>query len=278
MTSRKSTKTKIQTLKFDKYDLYVNSVQSAEHDARLIWKMYLDATPKAAKRKLLLREDFCGTAGLCFEWAKLGANHHAVGVDIDNTALTWGLLHHGTNDQSSQHKNQIKLVCNDVMKVGQGQPDIICALNFSYYFMNRRSELKRYFELCRQRLANNGMLILDAFGGPEYLVPHRDKRRNDEKKFNFWWEIESFDAISHRVKTHIDFQVDGQKIRKRVFSYDWRLWTLPEIVDVLCDAGFKKIEFWAEGLDASGHGNGRFRKIKTEKNCATWVTYITAKS
>ena len=275
MTLRKLSKVKKQIPKFDKYDLYTNSVQSAEHDAGLIWKMYSDATPKKTKRKLLLREDFCGTASLCFEWVKLSGKHHAVGVDIDNTALTWGLLNHGKNPLD---QTRIKLVCNDVMKVHRGQPDIICALNFSYYFIDQRRELLRYFELCRHRLANEGMLILDAFGGPEYLVPHRDKRRNSEKKFNFWWEVESFDSISHRIKTHIDFQVDGQKIRKRVFSYDWRLWTLPEIVDVLRDAGFKKIEFWAEGLDASGHGNGRFRKIKTEKNCATWVTYITARS
>jgi SAM-dependent methyltransferase len=277
MTSRKSAKSKIRIPKFDKHELYVNSVQSADHDAQLMRTMYSDGSPKKIKRKLLLREDFCGTGALCYEWARLDSEHHAVGVDIDNSTLVWGTLHHGTNAKLSQQNKQVKLICGDVMKVRHGQPDIICALNFSYYFMHHRSDLLRYLSLCRQRLADGGILILDAFGGPEYLGPHRDKRRNSEKKFTFWWEVESFDAISHRIKTHIDFQVDGQKIRKRVFSYDWRLWTLPEILDLLREAGFKTIEFWAEGLDRRGHGNGRFRKIKSEKNCATWVTYITAR-
>jgi SAM-dependent methyltransferase len=278
MAAVKLSKRKKKTVTFDKHDLYVNSVQSAEHDASLIWEMYRDANKHHSKQKILLREDFCGTGALCYEWANLSENHHAMGIDIDRKALLWGQKHHSAQ-ANSRHLIQprVKLICEDVHSAHGYQSDIICALNFSYYFLKERLDLLHYFKLCQRRLAKNGLFILDAFGGPEYLGPHCDKRRNSERKFTFWWEVESFDAISHAIKTHIHFKLDGQKIRKRVFSYDWRLWTLPEISDLLFDAGFKSTEFWAEGLDRRGRGNGRFRKIKSEKNCDTWVTYITAK-
>lgn len=277
MTSLKPVTKKSKKSVFDKYDLYTHSVQSADHDASLIRSMYHAENPGQSSQELLIREDFCGSGELCFEWTRLDPTYRALGVDIDNSALAWGLRKHDVSRERSTTEKRVKLVCGDVFRVDQGRPNIICALNFSYYFILHRDNLLRYFKLCRKRLAKNGMLILDAFGGPDYLVPHLDKRRNPEKKFTFWWEVESFDAITHRIKTHIHFQIDGQRIKKRVFSYDWRLWTLPEISDALVESGFKQIEFWAEGLDSHGLGNGRFRKIKTEQNCETWVTYITAR-
>lgn len=261
---------------FDKYDLYVNSVQSADHDASLIWRMLKDANDRRPMKNMILREDFCGTGALCFEWVKLGASHRAVGIDLDAGALSWGRQHYGPQT-TVEASSRVKLVCADVLSYKFSKPDVICALNFSFYFMKDRCDLLRYFKRCRQALSKNGLLVLDAFGGPAYLGPHSDRRRNSEKKFSFWWEIESFDAISHNIKTHLHFKLDGQKIRKRVFSYDWRLWTLPELTDILRQAGFNKIEYWAEGLDSRGDGNGRFGKIKSEKNCETWVTYVTAR-
>ena len=275
MTRQKLSRKKSKLTRFDKYDFYVNSVQSADHDAGLIWRMLQDTTGAVRNRNIILREDFCGTGALCFEWVKLGPSHKAVGVDIDETALSCGRHYYGpktTKDRSSR----VKLVCADVMAYKLPEPDVICALNFSFYFMKDRCDLLRYFKRCRKELNKKGLLVLDAFGGPAYLGPHSDRRRNSDKKFTFWWEVESFDAISHEIKTHLHFKPDGQKIKKRVFSYDWRLWTLPELTDLLKQAGFTKIEYWAEGLDSRGNGNGRFGKIKSEKNCETWVTYVTA--
>jgi SAM-dependent methyltransferase len=276
MTRRNTNQKKSKSKFFDKYDFYVNSVQSADHDASLIWRMFKDANDSRRMKNITIREDFCGTGALCFEWVKLGPSHRAVGVDIDASALSWGRRYYGarTNAEAS---SRVSLVCDDVMSYNLTKPDVICALNFSFYFMKDRCDLLRYFKRCRKDLRTNGLLVLDAFGGPAYLGAHSDRRRNSEKKFSFWWEVESFDAISHNIKTHLHFKPDGQKLRKRVFSYDWRLWTLPELTDVLRQAGFTKIEYWAEGLNSRGDGNGRFGKIKSEKNCETWVTYVTAR-
>jgi len=264
-----------QSKSFDKYDLYVNSVQSADHDAELIFKMFKQSIAGNSQSDILLREDFCGTAALCYEWAALSPKHHAMGIDLDSQALQWG-----KRNLAPQHaptsNNRVKLVCGDVMRNWRDKPNIICALNFSYFFLKTRPGLLRYLKSCRKSLKKNGLLVLDAFGGPEYLGPHLDRRRNSSKRFTFWWEVENFDAISNQIKTHIHFKIDGEKIRKRVFSYDWRLWSIPEITELLLEAGFKKIEYWAEGLTWRGEGNGRFRKITSEKNCETWITYITA--
>lgn len=276
MTRRKNSKPTARKPIFDKYDLYVNSVQSAEHDAALLLRIYRSSILTRSKKTLTLREDFCGTAALCFNWIKLGKEFKAIGVDIDQSAIDWGCARYDSNG-SVRESGRLRLACADVMELNLQRPEIICALNFSYYFIKDRQQLLQYFKLCRGRLAHDGLLILDSFGGPTYLSSHSDKRRNNQKKFDFWWDVEFFDAISSHVKTHLHYKLDGQKMRKRVFSYDWRLWTIPEITDALRDAGFNTIEYWAEGVNTRGHGNGIFRKIKSEKNCESWVTYVTAR-
>ena len=261
---------------FDKYLLYTNSVQSAEYDAELLWKILKKNMGGKSIKTPYLQEDFCGTAALCYEWVKLGVEHRAAGIDLEQKALTWGLKHHGLEIPVAAVK-RVRLIKGDVLEDHGIKPHVICALNFSYFFMKDRKTLKKYFTACKKSLAKGGILAIDAFGGPDYLGSHIDRRRNTEKKFQFWWEVEMFDAINHQIKTHIHFQMDGQKRRNRVFSYDWRLWSIPEITDVLLDAGFTNIAYWAEGLDRQGRGDGVFREIKTEKNCSTWITYIVAK-
>ncbi len=39
---------------------------------------------------------------------------------------------------------------------------------------------------------------------------------------------------------HIDFKFEDGSVQKRAFSYDWRLWILPEIREVLAEAGFRR--------------------------------------
>ena len=64
---------------------------------------------------------------------------------------------------------------------------------------------------------------------------------------------------------------------QRAFSYDWRLWTLPEVKDALVEAGFAHVDTYWEGDDESGtSGNGIFRKSARGENCAAWVTYLVA--
>lgn len=262
---------------FDKYFYYTNSVQSAEHDAKLIKKMAVkSAGSKALPDRLLLQEDFCGTAALCYEWAKLGPQFEAVGIDFDNAALEWGKRHHA-RAVSNAVSARVTTICEDVLSPHHLRPHVICALNFSYFFMEERKLLLHYFKTAHASLEAGGIVVLDAFGGPEYLQPHSDKRRNAEEKFNYWWNVESFDALTHRMTCRLDYQRDGEAIRKNVFSYKWRLWGVPEITDILKESGFVDVHYWAEGTDVDGTGDGRYRPVKSESDCEAWVCYIVAK-
>lgn len=272
---KKSGKSKSKS-PFDKYFLYTHSVQGAEHDAELLWKILRTCSDGNLPKNPTLQEDFCATAMLCYEWAKLGPNHRATGIDLDSAALSWGAEHHADSLSKAQLAN-VEMIHGDVLDNHNVRSNVICALNFSYFFIKERERLKEYFVASRKALAKNGLLILDAFGGPDYLVSHINQRRNKEEKFNFWWEIETFDAINNQIKCHLHFQRDGESRKNRVFSYDWRLWSIPELTDILHEAGFKNVQYWAEGLTSKGNGNGKFKPIHSEKDCRTWITYLIAK-
>ena len=60
---------------------------------------------------------------------------------------------------------------------------------------------------------------------------------------------------------HIHFKFkDGSRIKK-AFSYDWRLWTLPEIREVMEEAGFSNTRVYWEDEDEEGEGSSSRRAI-----------------
>jgi len=63
---------------------------------------------------------------------------------------------------------------------------------------------------------------------------------------------------------------------EKAFSYNWRFWTLPELMDILKEAGFSRVETYWEGDDDDGGGDGEFYLSRDEDNCESWVTYIAA--
>ena len=62
----------------------------------------------------------------------------------------------------------------------------------------------------------------------------------------------------------------------RVFTYDWRLWSIPELRDILEEAGFKQTYAFWEGDNDKGGGNGIFEVVENAENCQSWVSYICA--
>jgi SAM-dependent methyltransferase len=251
---------------FDKYYYYTHSVQNAEVDAdflKKIWKKHGPARPSG-----VLCEDFCGTAALCYEWVKLSPNHTAVGIDLEDEALRWGSKHHAPNGAP-----KVRLLKANVLAPTKIKADFVCAFNFSYSVFFTRAELKSYFMSARKRLRPDGLFVLDSFGGPHYQNPVIDK--HSRPGFKYEWEIVSFDGLTHRSKCRLNFQPRGKPLRKGVFTYDWRLWSLPEIVDLLEEVGFKKPIFYGEGLDKNGNGDGVFKPIKKETNSLiSWVCYL----
>ena len=253
----------------DRHDLYQRAVQEPEADIRLIDRIYKRRFGRKPRR---LREDFCGTAHLAAAWVEKRDKNRAWGIDLDRATLDWG-REHNLSRLSSDQAARIKLIEGDVLDIGCEPVDVTCAFNFSYCVFQTRAELARYFRQARSTLRSEGLFFLDLYGGPE--AHQRQEEERDVDDFVYIWDQHRFDPISHRVTNFIHFEFrDGSRL-KRAFRYDWRLWTIPEIRELLLEAGFAKAEVYWEGTDAkTGEGNDVYTLRETAPDDPAWVSYI----
>ena len=78
------------------------------------------------------------------------------------------------------------------------------------------------------------------------------------------------------MRTHIHFEFpDGSKIKK-AFTYEWRLWTAPEICELLLEAGFENPVVYWEQEDEDGEGNGEYCPESKGDADLAWISYIVA--
>lgn len=258
----------------DAHQLYEMSVQCAEAEID-----FVDATfQQLRKRKArLLREDFCGTANVCCEWVKRRRSNRAIGIDLDPQVLEWGQLNNLPSLTQAQQK-RIELQCRNVLKAKTEAPDIISAMNFSYWLFMDRKHLKRYFRGVRKALAEDGILFMDAYGGYDSFRVIAEEREIEARgwKFTYIWDQESYDPISGRLVCHIHFAFpDGSRLNK-AFRYEWRLWTLPEIRDLLQEVGFDRVTVYWQGWDEDGEPDGDFQPAEAGEPEAGWICYLTA--
>lgn len=268
-----SVKAKRQTMAAaaDKYDLYVRSVQTPDVEVAFFDRAY---RAHYGRRPTTLREDFCGTAAVCYEWVKSSPTRKAVGVDLDAEPLVWGAERFGsklTDEQSSR----LRIVHGDV-RTTNSRAEVIAAQNFSYFCFYTREELKAYFRHVRRCLEPEGMLVLDVLGGSEVLEDNREEETSFGK-FRYVWDHVDFDPVSHRCSFAIHFRFrDGSEMRN-AFRYDWRLWTLPELRELLAEAGFSSSDVFWEATDrATGEGNGVYLKRARGDADPAWVVYLVA--
>jgi hypothetical protein len=152
--------------------------------------------------------------------------------------------------------------------------DIVGAFNFSFFMFETRDSLRDYFQRCRAGLNDDGVLFLDAFGGPEGIAVQKEKTKFDD--FTYIWDQAEFNPVTNRIVCHIHFKFpDGSKLKK-AFTYEWRFWTLPEIRELLLEAGFASARIYWEGEDEDGEGNGEFTETDTGEADLAWVCYIVA--
>jgi len=254
----------------DVYELYEESVQSVDTEVEFLHDTFRALRGRAA---LSFREDFCGTASACCEWVRVTPKGFAIGVDNDPKVLRWGRKNRIAR-LPERDRARVKLLGNDVRTVRCERVDVIGAFNFSYFLFETREELRHYFARCRDGLKNDGILFLDAFGGPDSVIVQKEKTKCDG--FTYVWDQARFEPVTNHITCHIHFKFpDGSKIKK-AFTYEWRMWSLPEIRELLLEAGFETARVYWEGGDDDGEGNGEFTESATGEDDAAWVSYIVA--
>ncbi len=253
---------------FDKYWHYRHSVQSPDLEVRFIQKCYQELKKKTAR---VFREDFCFTFALGCEWVKLNRLYKSVAVDLDPKPLRYGKAHNLARLSLNQQK-RMNIIHSNVLNHQIPSADIISALNFSYFVFKEREEMKRYFSNCLKSLRTKGLLVLDCFGGSQCFEANEEQI--DYGDFIYCWDQKGFDPISHHALFHIHYKRKREKKRERVFTYDWRIWTIPELKDLLREVGFRKIHIYWEGTDKNGEGSGRFTRREKGEECGSWVAYI----
>ncbi|MCB1801593.1 MAG: class I SAM-dependent methyltransferase, partial [Gammaproteobacteria bacterium] len=141
-----------------------------------------------------------------------------------------------------------------------------------------RSVLLAYFRSVREALADDGVFFLDCYGGYDSHREIEEPREIDDDGdgFTYIWEQALFNPIDHQVKCHIHFAFpDGSELRE-AFSYVWRLWTLPEVRDLLAEAGFRHVTVYWQGWDKHGEPDGDFKPVTRADADAGWICYLTA--
>jgi hypothetical protein len=154
------------------------------------------------------------------------------------------------------------------LRVLRRRADLVLALNYSLCLMHTRADAVRYLRLALRALSqgdpstgggggedededededgddrqpppppSTGILMLDLIGG------HTAEkggalfaRRNPLTGARFRWEQARYDPVARRLRSHLRLP-DAVPGPDATFTYDWRLWTLPEAVDLLREAG-----------------------------------------
>jgi len=260
----------------DRHLLYQLSVQSPEPDIEFFETAY---RAMRGSKPWSMREDFCGTAFLSTEWARSHRRRTALGVDLDAPTLDWG-REKNVDPAGDKVSSRVELVHADVLDIDEPKVDLTCALNFSFCIFKKREQLKEYFRVAYEGLKDDGVFVTELYGGTEAIIEAEDEREIDGEDlvadFTYCWEQESFNPLTHETVCHIHFELEDGSRLDRAFTYDWRLWTVPEVRDLLDEVGFERIDLYWEDVDEDGEGSGDYRLADVEENQEGWIVYIVA--
>ncbi len=255
----------------DRHILYERAVQCVESEIDMVDETFLKLRGRQART---LREDFCGTANTSCEWVRRRADNLAWGVDLDEEVLAWGKKHN-LGRLAEDATGRIQLLHADVLNVDTPAMDVVLAMNFRYWIFHTRQALRGYFSRIRECLVDDGMLFLDFYGGYETMREMEEETDHDD--FIYVWDQNRYNPITGDINCQIHFKFpDGSQI-KQAFNYDWRLWTLPEVRELLDEAGFSRVLVHWEGTDEkTQEGDGVFTATEIGEADAAFICYLSA--
>ena len=256
-----------------KLDFYRLAVQHPLAEAAFLERVYRHYRGRAAT---LLREDFAGTAAVAAAWAAMIPDGQALAVERHGSTARWARRR--VVRELGERARDVHVVQTDVMKLTRPRVDVIAALNFSTFIYHDRDLLRNYFAHARRSLLPGGVLVIDAYGGPGAMRVGLQRRRVNPLpqegvgSFEYQWEQRSYDAVTGRVDCRIHFRMSGGRRRliPNAFVYDWRLWALPELTELMRAAGFKRSEVWCPRKV----GDSWFQPVRHMDPREDWVAYV----
>jgi len=263
---------KLSARSADRYDLYQRAVNSPEADVDFLLDTYKTLRGKEARR---LREDFCGTGNLAAEWLKRGEDFTAEGFDLDPEPMEWGKKHNFA--ELGEAASRMTWHEADARGPSNRAPDVRTAPNFSYWIFKERAQLVDYFKKCCDDLADDGLFVVDVFGGPEAITEMEEERDIGRGVSYVWDQVEHWPGSGECVcAIHFRFK-DGSEMTE-AFRYEWRVWSVPELKDIMLEAGFKEAHSYFEGTDPDDEdeGDGIFTLDDKGENCQAWIGYVVA--
>jgi SAM-dependent methyltransferase len=251
---------------------------------------------RPGRHPVFLREDFAGTSAESVAWVLLQSGRRAIAVDFDGPTLEWARLR--AVRLLGSLASEIRFVQGDFRSVAPPEvppADIILALNYSILYQHEREELLSYLRHAFNGLSQNGILVLNLFGGTAAVQPGTTRRRVTPKPrlstespipaFEYLWEVRNYDGTSQRLDCRIHFKVphssapNGTREIRDAFTYDWRLWTVHELVEACRQAGFSDVQVWRHTYDPTKGATGVFLGSVAPDSLPErekWSAYIVA--
>ncbi|HTL11244.1 MAG TPA: class I SAM-dependent methyltransferase [Bdellovibrionota bacterium] len=259
----------------DLFALYEHSVQNPESEVETIDSIYRQLNGRSGRS---LREDFCGTGLISCNWVKLRPGNTAVGLDLDPGCLAYGERVHKAALKEDQ-RTRVSAVRQNVVSVTP-PVDVVAACNFSWFIFHDRAALVAYFKAVRRSLAPGGVFAMDIVGGPDFVSVGSETTRKRLKGFGpyvYEWELKKFNPVQRRGTWAIHFKIPGRRTVRDAFTYDWRVWTLPEAREALRDAGFEQTHvFWEKRL--RGRDTGIWEAVETAPADECWIAYLVGRA
>jgi len=194
-------------------------------------------------------------------------------VDLDPAPLAWAWQHNNVL-LNLPERGRLVLLQEDARSVGNtARADVLAAENYSFFVFRQRAELLDYFRAVHANLKDEGVLLMDVQGGPEVITGgHRHSRNLEDAVYE--WEVAHFDALTHEATCRIHFRFPDGTALTPAFEYHWRMWSPPEIRELVAEAGFSRSLFYL-GVE-SAEGGLEFQKANHAPVQPRVLAYLAA--
>jgi len=164
--------------------------------------------------------------------------------------------------------------------------DVVAALNFSALVLHERRDVLEYFRRVRGGLRAGGVFVMNVFGGSVRMRPWVRRRAIRRKAlyaieppppaFEYVWEQLSYDPVTALLDCRLHFVVrehGRRRLLRNAFRYECRLWGIPELRDLLREAGFRKTEVWQH----RNRGRGGVFEPRARLEGTDWIAYVVGR-